>query len=135
MPRSVQAGNLQRPDFYFVLGQAPRYLDRNLTIFGRVVYGMDVVQKIRRGLTSDNGIIAKDEDRSRIKKMVLGSDLAEDDRKEVYVMDTGSDGFKDYMKARKNRSGEFFHFKPPQVLDVCQVPVAGRIEKASSLIP
>jgi peptidylprolyl isomerase len=122
-------------DFYIVIGQAPRYLDRNLTIFGRVVFGMDVVQKIRRGPTSENGIIAKDEDRSRIKKMVLGSDLAEEDRKEVYVMDTGSDGFETYMKARRNRTAEFFHFKPPQVLDVCQVPVAARIEKPSSLIP
>jgi len=26
-------------DFYIVIGQAPRYLDRNLTIFGRVVWG------------------------------------------------------------------------------------------------
>src|SRR5690606_39743658 len=36
-------------DFYIVIGQAPRYLDRNLTIFGRVIDGMEVVQRIHRG--------------------------------------------------------------------------------------
>src|SRR5690606_39564594 len=35
-------------DFYIVIGQAPRYLDRNLTIFGRVIDGMEVVQRIHR---------------------------------------------------------------------------------------
>ena len=44
-------------DFYIVIGQAPRYLDRNLTIFGRVVWGMDVVQRIKRGPALENGII------------------------------------------------------------------------------
>ncbi|MBW2713690.1 MAG: peptidylprolyl isomerase, partial [Deltaproteobacteria bacterium] len=51
-------------DFYIVIGQAPRYLDRNLTIFGRVVWGMDVVQRIKRGPTLKNGIIEEDLDRT-----------------------------------------------------------------------
>ena len=122
-------------DFYIVIGQAPRYLDRNLTIFGRVVQGMDVVQRIRRGKVENNGVIEKDEDRSRISKMMLGSEIPTEERNEVYVMDTTSPGFKDYMQARRNRSHEFFHFKPPEVLDVCQVPIGTRIEKPSSLVP
>jgi peptidylprolyl isomerase len=122
-------------DFYIVIGQAPRYLDRNLTIFGRVVHGMDVVQRIRRGETEDNGIIEGDEDRSRIKSMILGSEIPPAERKEVYVMDTNSAGFKTYLEARRNRTDDFFHHKPPSVLDICQVPIASRIEKFSSPLP
>lgn len=120
-------------DFYIVIGQAPRYLDRNLAIFGRVVHGMDAVQSINRGRADENGIIEKDTDRSRISRMKLGTDVAPDEQMEIYVMDTGSRGFGDYMEARRNRTHEFFHHKPPRVLDVCQVPVATRIEKKSSL--
>ena len=54
-----------RTDLYIVIGQAPRYLDRNMNVFGRVVHGMDAVQRIRRGPTDDNGIIVDDEDTVR----------------------------------------------------------------------
>lgn len=115
-------------DFYIVIGQAPRYLDRNLTIFGRVVWGMDVVQRIKRGPTLANGIIAKDLDRSWIKRMRLASTLAEDERLHIYVADTNSPGFKKMLQQRRNRKTAFFHRKPPKVLDVCQVPVPVRLE-------
>ena len=119
-------------DFYIVIGQAPRYLDRNLTIFGRVVHGMDVVQRIRRGPADENGVIESDVDRSRIKSLKLATELPEEEQLEIYVMDTNSAGFNDYMQARRNRTAPFFHRKPPRVLDVCQVPVNTRIEKRSS---
>jgi peptidylprolyl isomerase len=119
-------------DFYIVIGQAPRYLDRNLTIFGRVLQGMDVVQRIQRGRTEDNGVIASDTARSRISRMRMGSDLDAQERRQVFVMDTHSEGFADFMQARRHRRDDFFHRKPPAVLDVCQVPVATRVEKAPS---
>jgi len=119
-----------RTDFYIVIGQAPRYLDRNLTIFGRVIYGMDAVQRIRRGPTERNGIIEDDLARSRIVRMRMARDVDEDQRRSFYVMDTNSKGFVDYMEQRRNRRDDWFHHKPPRVLDVCQVPVATRVEKA-----
>lgn len=124
-------------DFYIVIGQAPRYLDRNLTIFGRVLQGMDVVQRFRRGRTEDNGIIDDDTARSRILRMRMGNDLEEAERRQVFVMDTNSPGFAEFMEARRDRRDAFFHHKPPKVLDVCQVPVASRVEKAPSpeLVP
>jgi peptidylprolyl isomerase len=118
-----------RTDFYIVIGQAPRYLDRNMNIFGRVVYGMDVVQRIKRGPAADNGIIEDEAEISRIRKMQLLSEIPEEDRLNVYVMDTSDKGFKKLLKGRLNRKQKFFHNKPPKVLDVCQVPVAGRITR------
>lgn len=116
-------------DFYIVIGQAPRYLDRNLTIFGRVVWGMDVVQRIKRGFAADNGIIEQDLDRTWIKRMRLAASMPREERVEVWVADTNSAGFKKLLKERRNRTHEFFHHKPPKVLDVCQVPVPARLEK------
>ena len=118
-----------RTDFYIVIGQAPRYLDRNMNIFGRVVYGMDIVQQIKRGPAADNGIIQDEAESSRISKLQLLSDIPEEDRLKIYVMDTSDKGFKKLLKGRLNRKQKFFHNKPPKVLDVCQVPVAGRITK------
>ena len=122
-------------DFYIVIGQAPRYLDRNLTIFGRVVWGMDVAQRIKRGPTLDNGIIEKDLDRTWIKRMRLASSLEESERLDIWVADTNSKGFKDSLKDRRNRNNRFFHHKPPKVLDICQVPVPVRLEKTPSKRP
>ena len=118
-----------RTDFYIVIGQAPRYLDRNMNIFGRVVYGMDVVQRIKRGPILGNGVIQDETISSRISKMLLLSEIPEEDRLKVYVVDTSNEGFKKLLKDRLNRKLKFFHNKPPQVLDVCQVPIAGRITK------
>src|SRR6202034_49683 len=45
-------------EFYIVIGQAPRRLDRNLTAFGRVISGMQFVQKLNRGDADvDEGVI------------------------------------------------------------------------------
>lgn len=118
-----------RTDFYIVIGQAPRYLDRNMNIFGRVVYGMDIVQRIRRGKASDNGIIEDETASSRIRTMKMGSAVAKEDRMDVFVMDTNSKGFASMLKDRRKRGQKFFYKKPPRVLDVCQVPVAGRITR------
>jgi peptidylprolyl isomerase len=113
-------------DFYIVIGQAPRYLDRNLTIFGRVIDGMEVVQRIRRGEALENGIIENDAARSRIGRMRLAQDLTPEEQRSYYVMDTNSKGFRQLLDARRDRDEDFFVHKPPKVLDVCQVPVGSR---------
>lgn len=120
-------------DFYVVIGQAPRYLDRNLTVFARVIDGMEVVQRIARGPTENNGIIEEDMARSRISRMRLAHQLDDEEQRDYYVMDTNSDGFRDMMEERRNRDHEFFVHTPPEVLDVCQVPVATRVERVSRL--
>ena len=116
-------------DFYIVIGQAPRYLDRNLTVFGRVVWGMDVVQRIKRGPPRENGIIEEDLQRTWISQVRLASSLEPEQRADIYVADTNSDGFREMLRERRNRTQKFFHHKPPKVLDVCQVPIPVRLEK------
>jgi len=115
-------------DFYIVIGQAPRYLDRNLTIFGRVVYGMDVVHRVIRGPFEANGMIAGGEPRTIIEKIVIASDLPANEQKKVQVKNTSGGEFRQELDSRRHRGPPFFHHKPPEVLDVCQVPVPGRID-------
>jgi len=123
------APDSSRTDFYIVIGQAPRYLDRNMNVFGRVIHGMDVVQQIRRGPVNDNGIIRDDMQASRIRSIRLGSDIPDEERPAAYVMDTDSPGFAELLRDRRERKQRFFHHQPPPVLDVCQVPMAGRVTK------
>jgi peptidylprolyl isomerase len=128
MARS-DAPDSSRTDFYIVIGQAPRYLDRNMNVFGRVIHGMDVVQKIQRGPANESGIIQDETTSSRIRGIRLASEIPEEERLSAFVMDTNSKGFEKLLKSRRNRKQKFFHNKPPGVLDVCQVPMAGRITK------
>jgi peptidylprolyl isomerase len=118
-----------RTDFYIVIGQAPRYLDRNMNVFGRVIHGMDVVQRVRRGAAADNGIISDDTASSRIRSIRLAGEVPEEERLQAFVLDTSSKGFADLLRDRRERRQRFFHRKPPQVLDVCQVPMAGRVTR------
>ena len=111
-------------DFYVVIGQAPRYLDRNLSVFGRVVVGLDVIQRLPRGSREANGIIEDPTDDSIIDSVKMLSDLPVSERFSLLRVDTNSA----MLDARRNRQAEFFVNKPPAVIDVCQVPLAGRIE-------
>ena len=118
-----------RTEFYIVIGQAPRYLDRNMNVFGRVIDGMDVVQRIRRGPADENGIISDDAASSRIVRMTLAADQPEDERLKALVIETGHKAFRQMLDQRRDRRANFFHRKPPEVLDVCQVPMAGRVTR------
>ncbi len=113
-------------DFYIVIGQAPRYLDRNLTVFGRVVEGMAVVQRIFRGEPEANGMIPEGAPQTAILRAALGSDLSPAQRAGLQVQDTNGAEFQAVLRSRRARGLPFFHQKPPEVLDVCQVPVATR---------
>lgn len=118
-----------RSDFYIVIGQAPRYLDRNMNVFGRVIHGMDAVQKIERGPEDNNGIFRDETKITRIRTMRMAGAVDESERLSAYVVDTHSPGFEDLLDARRDRRQNFFHNKPPRVLDVCQVPLAVRLTK------
>ena len=118
-----------RTDFYIVIGQAPRYLDRNLNIFGRVVDGMEFVQQINRGPVGNNGVFQDETASTRIQSMKLSSEFPAEEQLKVFVMDTNSNAFASLLDDRRARKQKFFHHQPPPVLDVCQVPVGGRVTR------
>lgn len=116
-------------DFYIVIGQAPRYLDRNITLFGRVVHGMDVVQRIRRGPPATGGMIDSADGATVIESAQVLADMPEDERLQIVLADTGSKEFGEMLEARRHRTAEWFSHTPPAVLDVCQIPNQGTVQR------
>jgi peptidylprolyl isomerase len=111
-------------EFYIVIGQSPRRLDRDLTAFGRVLSGMQYLQKLERGDPDiDSGVIADVAKRDPILKMQLASDLPADQRPVFEVLRTESKSFADALAARRHPTSPFYFRKPPPVLDICGVPV------------
>lgn len=110
-------------DFYIVIGQAPRYLDGIMTIFGRVIHGMDIVQRINRGNANQNGLFSNSSEATKIKNISVASDLPKSKQLEIMIERTDTISFKNKLSERRLRSDPFFYQKPPQTLDICQVPV------------
>jgi len=108
-------------EFYIAL-QAQRYLDRNLTVFGRVVEGMAHLQALRRVTPSQS----EDDDLGeRILTMRVAADLPESERAPLLILDSSKDVFQDYVESRRNRPEEFFYFRPDYI-DVCALPIPVR---------
>lgn len=123
------SGDSATSHFYINNGQAPRYLDRIMTIFGRVVYGMDTVQAIKRTQVVEGDEPIKKEDYTPIVKAQIMADLPEEQQWQIQVENTESKTFAQRLVKRKKREHAFFIKKPPQVLDVCQVPIRTKISR------
>lgn len=115
-------------EFYITL-QPQRYLDRNLTVFGKVLYGMDAIQKLPRGDFGDGGVIANEDDWTEIMSIRLESDVPEGERIDLEYMDTSTETFRQLIKARAARGADFFYYRPNHI-DLCQMPVPVRLKEA-----
>jgi len=114
-------------EFYIVIGQAPRRLDRNLTAFGRVIDGMQYLQKLERGDPKvEIGVIQDVKRRDPILRMRLAADLPEKERPKFQVMRTDSASFAKEKETRKNPAPDFYVHTPPPVLDICGLAVPVR---------
>ncbi|NQY40922.1 MAG: peptidylprolyl isomerase [Henriciella sp.] len=112
-------------EFYIVL-DAQRYLDRNLTVFGRVIDGMQYVQKLKRGVRAiESGVIQAPEQGDEIMSMTVAADMAAAIRPAYRVQAMPTQAFEDAKTAKRVREEDFFYRKPPEMLDICgfEVPV------------
>ncbi|XQW85232.1 peptidylprolyl isomerase [Thalassotalea piscium] len=112
--------------FYITIGQAPRYLDRLMTIFGRVVYGMNHVQAITRTENIEGESPVDPADYTSMVSMQLMSDVPKSERINIEVEMTNTKDFQQKLAKRRVRENAFFFKKPPQVLDICQTEVKSR---------
>jgi len=111
-------------ELYVVTGHAPRHLDRNVTLVGRVVQGMELLSSLPRG-TGALGFYEKPEQRLPIKSMRVAADVPASQRTELEVLRTDTPTFTAYVEARRNRRDEWFKV-PAGHVDVCNVPIVAR---------
>lgn len=108
-------------EFYVAL-QPQRYLDRNMTVFGRVVAGMEKLQALRRVEPPDD---EKDDIGERIISIRVAADVPESERTPLEILRSDRPAFAEFAEARRNRPEAFFYFRPNH-LDVCQFPTPVR---------
>jgi peptidylprolyl isomerase len=117
-------------ELYVVTGHAPRHLDRNVTLVGRVVQGMEMLSALPRG-TGALGFYEKPEQRVPIKSVRVAADLPAGQRTELEVLRTDTPTFTAYVEARRNRREEWFKV-PAGHVDVCNVPIVIRPRNATA---
>ena len=109
---------------YVAIGQAPRRLDRNLTVVGRVVQGMENLSALPRG-HGPLGFYAHPKDRTPIVDIRVAVDLPLLQRPNIEVLRTRSPTFQKLLEATRNRHDAFYR-TPPGKVDICAVPVPVR---------
>jgi peptidylprolyl isomerase len=111
-------------ELYAVIGQAPRHLDRNIALVGRVLDGMDAMTALPRG-TADLGFYADPAQRLAIRSVRIAADLPTAGRPAYQAMRSDAPAFAAYVEARANRRDAFF-VKPAGAVDLCNAPVPVR---------
>lgn len=121
----VDSGN--GSSLYAVTGHAPRNLDRNITVVGRVMHGIELLSSLPRG-TGALGFYEKPEERTPIKTIRLAADVPEAERSNLEVFRTDTSSFKALVEAQRNRAGDWYKFAANHI-ELCNVPVPVRLVK------
>jgi peptidylprolyl isomerase len=106
-------------EFYINIGQAPRHLDRNMSVFARVVSGLEVAQRMTRGDRAKGGIVADRSKRSKILWAKTGDKVAEEFKKSVEVQLTTSKAFQQRLNDARNKTHAFYVYAGNGNIDVC----------------
>lgn len=109
-------------DLYAVIGHAPRHLDRNITVVGRVVQGMELLSTLPRG-PAPMGFYESAAGRTAIRRVRVMADVPPAERTALQVIRTDTATLAELVESRRNR-----------VDDWNKVP-AGHIELCNVLLP
>ncbi|MGX9221167.1 peptidylprolyl isomerase [Massilia varians] len=109
---------------YVVTGHAPRHLDRNITVVGRVVHGMPLLSSQPRG-TGAAGFYEKPEQRMPLKRVAMAADVPEAERSKLEVMRTDSATYQAVVEAQRNRGGPWTKVAAGKI-DLCNAPIPVR---------
>lgn len=108
-------------EFYIAL-QPQRYLDRNMTVFGNVVQGMEHVQSLRRVAPP----ASPDDDLGEtILSARIAANMPAGERPALEILRSETPLFAEYVESRRNRPEDFFYFRPDHV-DICALSVPVR---------
>ena len=125
--RDIDVESGSGAEMYVVIGHAPRHLDRNVALVGRVVKGMELLTSLKRG-SGDMGFYAKDESPTAITSIRVAADVPAAERIDLDVLRTDTPTFAALIESRRNRPEEFFKV-PAGRIEMCNVPLPVREHK------
>lgn len=111
-------------ELYAVIGQAPRQLDRNIALVGRVIEGMQYLAALPRG-DGAMGFYKNAAQQTKILRVQLASDLPPAQRMHLEVLRTDTPTFTALVESRRNRSDAWYLYKVGHI-DLCNVPLPVR---------
>jgi peptidylprolyl isomerase len=109
-------------ELYAVIGHAPRHLDRNIALVGRIVSGFEAMSALPRG-TEALGFYKERSSDVPIVSVKLVADLPANERPRFEYL--AGPSFAAYLHARKNRQDDFF-IRPAGGADLCNINVPVR---------
>lgn len=108
-------------ELYAVIGHAPRQLDRNIAVVGRVIEGIEHLSTLPRG-KGEAGVYDDPKLRVPIVSVRQGNELPETERPHFEYLASDSASFAEYVRIRANRNDGFYKV-PAGGVDVCNVQV------------
>jgi len=112
-------------ELYVVIGHAPRHLDRNVTVLGRVWWGMELLSGLPRG-SGPMGFYEQASQRPGIRRLWLASELPPAERTLIEVMHTDGARWQALVESRRNRRESWFA-RPAGHVDLCNIPIPVRV--------
>jgi cyclophilin family peptidyl-prolyl cis-trans isomerase len=109
---------------YVVTGHAPRHLDRNITVVGRVIAGMPLLSTLPRG-PAPMGFYDKPGMQVPIASFKMAADVPDAERSHFEVMRTDSAAYKAVVEAQRNRGGPWTKVAAGHV-ELCNAPIPVR---------
>ncbi len=125
--RDVAPDSGNGAELYVVIGHAPRHLDKNVTLVGRVVQGVELLSVLPRG-TGALGFYEKPEQRVIIKSIRLAKEVPVAERINLEIIRTDTPTFNALVESRRHRVDEWF-VDPVGHIELCNVPLPVRVVK------
>ena len=113
-------------ELYVVIGHAPRQLDRNVTLTGRVLRGIELLSSLPRG-TGNLGFYENAEQYVPIRSISVAADLPPQQRIELELLRSDAPIFADYLRSLRSRSAAWF-VEPTDRLEICNARIPVRLK-------
>ncbi len=113
-------------ELYVVIGHSPRHLDLNITLVGKVRYGIEHLSTLPRG-QGPMGFYKDKIKGMKIKTIRMGTQLPKKNQKFLQVLRTDTPLFKQLIGARKYRQESWFHYRGGRA-SVCNIPLPVRLK-------
>jgi len=111
-------------ELYAVIGNAPRQLDRNVALLGRVIKGMELLSSLPRG-SGEMGFYLPAEPVTPIRSVRIAADVPAAERSPLEVLRTDSATFRAVLEQRRTRHEAWFQVSPDRI-DLCNIPLPVR---------